>query len=99
LSREKRKILKNVFSLQNINPKDWPRGNKQNPTKTALAVFYVGIATPRLNQKHCADLVTLSKRGLYPLWLHTTVISARVEVLLFEIAHCLWICSSFYSNF
>ena len=22
-----------------------------------------------------------------------------VEVLLFEIAHCLWICSSFYSNF
>ena len=43
--------------------------------------------------------VTLSKRGLYPLWLHTTVISARVEVLLFEIARCLWIRSSFCSNF
>ena len=64
-----------------------------------LAVFDVGIATPRLNQKHCADLVTLSKRGLYPLWLRITVISARVEVLLFEIAHCLWIRSFFYSNF
>ena len=36
---------------------------------------------------------------MYPLWLHTTVISARVEVLLFEIAHCLWIRSFFYSNF
>ena len=33
------------------------------------------------------------------MWLRIVVISARVEVLLFEIAHCLWICSSFYSNF
>ena len=70
-----------------------PRFQKQ------LAVFDVGEAKPRINRRLNADLVTLSKRGLYPLWLHTTVISARVEVLLFEIAHCLWICSSFYSNF
>ena len=30
---------------------------------------------------------------------HTNPAGWQVEVLLFEIAHCLWICSSFYSNF
>ena len=60
--------------------------------------FYVGETKLHTSQKPTLT-VTLSKRGLYPLWLHTTVISARVEVLLFEIAHCLWICSFFYSNF
>ena len=28
-----------------------------------LAVFDVGVAKPRINQKLCADLVTLSKAG------------------------------------
>ena len=46
LSRGKRKILKNVFSLQNINPKDWPRGNKTQQKQ--LAVFDVGGIRPRL---------------------------------------------------
>ena len=62
----------------------------------------LSIPTLRVGSRGTEPLcpfVTLSKRGLYPLWLHTTVISARVEVLLFEIARCLWICSSFYSNF
>ena len=54
---------------------------EQNPTKTALAVFDVGVAKLRRNQKPYADLVILSKCGLYPLWLRIVVISARVEVL------------------
>ena len=36
LSRGKRKILKNVFSFQNINPKDWPRGMEPNLNKNSL---------------------------------------------------------------
>ena len=92
---------------QEGNGKFKRRGIDQKPSAHALiprfqkrlAVFDVGETIPRIRKKPYADLVTLSKRGLYPLWLHTTVISARVEVLLFEIAHCLWICSSFYSNF
>ena len=52
--------MKNIFSLQNINPAGWPRGNKQNPTETALAVFDVGETIPRIHQKLCADLVTLN---------------------------------------
>ena len=75
---------------EHTNPAGWPRGIEQNPTKTALAVFDVGIAKLRLNRKHCADLVILSTRGLYPLWLRIAVISAHVEVLRRSSAHCEW---------
>ena len=32
--------------------------------KTAIAVFDVGETIPRIHQKHCADLVTLSEAGV-----------------------------------
>ena len=57
------KTVMGTIILEHTNPAGWPRGTEQNQTKTALAVFHVGIAKLRLNQKHCADLVTLSKRG------------------------------------
>ena len=62
LSRGKRKILKNVFSLQNINPKDRPRGNKTQQKQ--LAVFDVGETIPRINRRLNADLVILSGAGV-----------------------------------
>jgi hypothetical protein len=63
VKRKKEKFEK-YFSLQNINPKDWPRGNEQNPTKTALAVFDVGETIPRINRRLDADLVILSGAGV-----------------------------------
>ncbi len=47
-----------LVTSEHTNPAGWPRGTEQNPIKTALAVFDVGIAKLHLNQKHCADLVT-----------------------------------------
>ena len=52
-----------LVTSEYTNPAGWPRGIEQNPTKTALAVFDVGIEKLCLNQKHCADLVILSTRG------------------------------------
>jgi len=49
--------------------------------------FYVGETKLHISKKPTLT-VTLSKPRL-----------RRVEGLLFEIAHCLWICSFFCSNF
>ena len=47
-----------LVTSEYTNPAGWPRGIEQNPTKTALAVFDVGIAKLRIRQKPSADLAS-----------------------------------------
>ena len=62
-----------IVPSEHTNPAGWPCGIEQNPTKTALAVFDVGIEKLCLNQKHCADLVTSEQPS--PLgWLARNVV-------------------------
>ena len=58
------RLCADLVTSEHTNPAGWPRGTEQNPIKTALAVFDVGIAKLHLSQKHCADLVTLSGAGV-----------------------------------